>query len=269
MDVVFLLLHLAAYLALGFALALPRCRKAASAVLAIAALAGVVHAGLSDGTAALTTVHTYAGFEAAAQEVSMVAFATGEFRAPSWQWPLVFLAFALLWLAVLWLLGQRPLQNPLLLPLAFAWSGTAAWLGLQWHAAPALLVQPIGLDRFLWPAGLATCLIAAFTVTSAARLFLWLSAATLLMRLPAALFSKYASDHQLGTCLDVSKVIDIVNPMTQMQFDPRLVTGSGQQQFWLIWLEHTIFFPAVYLMSLFGIAFGAWMFHRHGAPRQP
>jgi hypothetical protein len=51
--------------------------------------------------------------------------------------------------------------------------------------------------------------------------------------------------------------------MTQMQFEPRLVAGSSEQQFWLIWLEHVIFFPAVYLMSLFGIAFGLWLYHRH------
>jgi hypothetical protein len=63
-------------------------------------------------------------------------------------------------------------------------------------------------------------------------------------------------------------VRDIVNPMTQLQFDPRLQPGSAEQQFWLIWLEHVIVFPALYLLSLTGIAFGVWMFHRHGpAPR--
>ena len=125
-------------------------------------------------------------------------------------------------------------------------------------------MQPVGLDRFLWPAGLAAALLAARRAKSLLQLFVMVGATTLLSRLPAALFSKYASDHQLGTCLDISKVVDIVNPMTQMQFEPRLVAGTGAQQFWLIWLEHVIFFPAVYLMSLLGIAFGAYMFHRHG-----
>jgi hypothetical protein len=68
----------------------------------------------------------------------------------------------------------------------------------------------------------------------------------------------------MGTCLDISSVRDIVNPMTQMQFEPRLQAGSTEQQFWLIWLEHVIFYPAVYVMSLFGIALATYMFHRHG-----
>ncbi len=264
MDVVLTLLHLAAFLALGFALALPRARTLAIGVLAVAALASVLAGSLDGAPRALTTIHTYAGFEGAAHEISMVSFPTGEFHAPGWQWPLPFLGFALLWIVVLMGIGQRPLRIPLGLPLLFAWSGIATWLGMQWCAAPDILVQPVGLDRVLWPAGLAAGLIAAFQATSAYRLFLWLSGGTLLMRLPAALFSKYASDAEVGTCLDIHTVRDIVNPMTQMQFDPRLVIGSGDQQFWLIWLEHVIFFPAVYLMSLFGIAFGAYMFHRHG-----
>jgi hypothetical protein len=264
MDVVFLLLHVAAYLALGIGLAVPNRRPVAIGILAVAALTGFVAAGLAQGTRTLTTVHTYAGFEGSAQEVSMVPFATGTFEAPAWHWPIVFGGFGGLWIAVLWVLGRQPLQKPLVLPLAFAWSGILTWLGLQWCAAPALLVQPVGLDRFLWPAGLAAALIAAKTSTSLFRLFLWLSASTLLMRLPAALFSKYASDAQIGTCLDISTIRDIVNPMTQLQFDPPLAPGSAEQQFWLIWLEHVIFFPAVYWMSLFGIAFGLWMFHRHG-----
>ena len=98
-------------------------------------------------------------------------------------------------------------------------------------------------------------------------LFVTLSASTIAARLPAAIFSKYASDHHLGTSLDISTVRDIVNPMTQMQFDPRLDPGSGAQQFWLIWLEHVIFFPGVYVMSLLGIAFGLHMFHRHSSTR--
>ena len=68
--------------------------------------------------------------------------------------------------------------------------------------------------------------------------------------------------NQVNTCKRSAR--DIVNPMTQMQFDPRLEVGSPEQEFWLIWLEHIIFFPAVYLMSLFGIGFGVYMWHKHG-----
>jgi hypothetical protein len=263
MDALLLLLHLAAWLALALALAHVRARPYAIALLGLAAVASLGAGFAGDDARTLTTVHTYAGFEGAALEISMVAFPTGTFTAPGWQWPLPFAAFAAAWIAALWLLGRDRAKNPLVLPLLFAWSATATWLAMQWCAAPAALVQPVGLDRFLWPAGLAAALIAAQTAQRFVVLLLQISAVALLARLPAALFSKYASDAHLGTVLDVSTVRDIVNPMTQMQFEPRLETGSSQQQFWLIWLEHVIFFPAVYLLSLFGIAFGAWMFHRH------
>ena len=267
METLLTLLHIAAYLGLGFALALPQARRLAVALLALAAVVGLA-TGIGDGERTLQTVHTFAGYEGSAQEVSMVSFPTGTHTAAGWQWPLVFAAFAGFWVAVLLLLGRRGVKNPLLLPLLFGWSGAATWLLLQWCAAPSALVQPVGIDRFLWPAGLAACLLAAWTQTTALRLFLLMSMAVMLLRLPLALFSKYASDHHLGTCLDVSSVVDIVNPMTQMQFDPRLEAGSSQQQFWLIWLEHVIFFPAAHFLRLFGIAFGAWMFHRHGPETQ-
>lgn len=263
MDVLLLLLHLAAWLGLAFGLAMPAARRYAVLILAVAAAAGVATGLLDRSERTLETVHGYAGFEGSSHEVSMVSFPTGTFTAPGWQWPLPFAAFALAWILVLFALGQRRLRSPLLLPLLFAWSATATWLGMQVLAAPALLVQPVGLDRFLWPAGLAGALLAAWHARRFAGLFAMVAAVTMLARLPAALASKLLSDHRLGTVLDISSVRDIVNPMTQMQFEPRLEPGSGQQQFWLIWLEHVIFFPAVHLMSLLGIAFGAWMFRRH------
>ena len=264
MHALILCLHLAAWLALAFALVLVRARPLAIALLGVAAVAGVGVALTGDSTRTLTTVHTYAGFEGSSLEVSMAPFPTGTVTAPGWQWPLPFAAFAVVWMLVLWRLGRREVRSALVLPLLFAWSAMAAWLGMQWCAAPAGLVQPVGLDRFLWPAGLAAALIAARRAQRFAGLLVTVAAVTMLARLPAAVFSKYAGDAQLGTVLDISRVRDIVNPMTQLQFDPPLQSGSSQQQFWLIWLEHVIFFPAVYLMSLFGIAFGAWMFHRHG-----
>jgi hypothetical protein len=264
MDALLLCLHLAAYLATALALPLPRLRRAAIVALAAAALLGVVAGATGDDPRTLTTVHTYAAYEGAAHEVSMVAFPTGTFSAPGWQWPLPFAGFAALWAFVLWRLRERPVQNPLLLPLAFAWTAVATWLAMQVLAAPAALVQPLGADRFLWPAGLAGALLAARTAQRFVVLFVYVGGGVLLARLPVVLFSKYASDARLGTVLDTSSVIGIVNPMTQMQFEPPLVGGTGPQQFWTIWLEHVIVFPAVYSMSLLGIAFGAWMFHRHG-----
>jgi hypothetical protein len=34
-------------------------------------------------------------------------------------------------------------------------------------------------------------------------------------------------------------------------------------------LEHVLVFPALYLLSLLGIAFGVYMFHRHGPETEP
>lgn len=262
-----ILLALALVLALllgALALAVPALRKIAATVLVVVALVAVGLGLSGPAERTLTTVHHYAGFEGAALEVSVVAFPTGTVTAPGWQWPLPFAAFAAVWAAGLLSLGQRLPKNGFVLPLLFAWTGLAMWLGMQALAAPAELVQPIGIDRILWPAGLAMALLVARYAGSLPVLVLGMSLGTVLARLPAALWSKYASDHQLGTSLDVSSIRNIVNPLTQMQFQPPLELGSGQQQFWLIWAEHVIAYPAFYAMSLGGIAFAAHMFFKHG-----
>ncbi len=267
MDLTIALLHILGWLILAFALVLPKLRRVAiSALAAIAGLTLVL--GVGEGTRTLETLHTYAGYEGNAMEVSMVSFPTGTFEAEAGLWAAPYAGFALLWILILWALRRREVTNPWGLPLLMAWTSFAAWLGMQYLAAPGVLVQPVGLDRFLWPAGLALALVAAQHAKSLPMLFVMVSSGILLGRLPVALFSKYASDQRLGTCLDVHLVRDIVNPMTQQPFVPRLAVDSGDQQFWLIWLEHVIFFPGVYAMSLFGIAFGSYMFHRHapGAP---
>ncbi len=268
METVLAILHGAAYVTLALALPVHRLRRFAMVCLFVAAGTSVVTGALTDGPRTLTTVHTFAGYEGAANEVSMVSFPTGTVSAPGWQWPLPFAAFAAFWLLVLWGLGERQPHNPVVWPLALAWSATAVWLAMQKLAVPAAIVQPIGLDRFLFPAGVALAVLAAQSCKSFATLFVTISLSTIAARLPAAVFSKFASDWQVGTSLDISSVRDIVNPMTQLQFDPRLAPGSAEQQFWLIWLEHVIIFPALYLMSLIGIAFGVYMFHKHGDERR-
>lgn len=265
MDALLTCLHLATYLLLALALPLPALRKPAIGVALLAAVVGLGAGFTGPSERTLETVHTYAGYAGNDIEVSMVRFPTGTVTAPGWQWPLPFAGFALLWSLLLGWLGRRPLPRAWLWPILYGASATAMWLGLQVTAAPELLVQPVGLDRFLWPAGLAAALLAGRSASKFLLLFVQVGSSILLMRLPAALASKFVSDAHGGTCLDVTNVVDIVNPMTQMQFEPRLTAGSSAQQFWTIWLEHVIFFPAVHLMSLFGIAFAAWMFHRHGA----
>ena len=263
MDLLISLSHVLAFVTLAFALALPRFRRAGAALLAGIAVLTAASAFSDDSPRSLETVHTYAGFEGSAMEVSMVSFPTGTFTAGPYLWALPFAGFAALWIGILLSLRQRDVKSPWVLPLLFAWTGLVLWLFEQYFAAPAMLVQPIGLDRFLWPAGLALCLVAAKQGKSLIAVLVTIAAGITLGRLPAAFFSEYASHNHLGTCLDIHTIRDIVNPMTQMQFEPRLTIGSGEQEFWLIWLEHVIFYPAVYLMSLFGIGFGTYMFHKH------
>jgi hypothetical protein len=95
------------------------------------------------------------------------------------------------------------------------------------------------------------------------RVFLMLSLGLVAQRLPAALFSKLASDHHWGTGLDVENVLRIVNPATRLQFEPRLQPNSSAQQFWLIWAEHVLVYPALYLLGFAGIAFASFMIQKH------
>ena len=270
MDLLLAFSHVLSFLLVALALPLPSrpLRQLASANLLVGAAIGL-YAGFADeGMRELITTHSYAGYEGKSVEISMVAFPTGTRQAEAWLWPLPFAGFALLWSAVLVALGRRRAENPWLLPLLLAWTALATWLAMQMLAAPAAVVQPAGLDRFLWPAGLALALLAARRAKGLLRLFVMVGGGIMLARLPVALFSYYASEAQLGTSLDVHLVRDIVNPMSRTQFDPRLTPGSGEQYFWLIWLEHVIFFPAIYFMSLFGVAFGVHLFHKHGPAQQ-
>ena len=264
MDLLISLSHVLAYVMLALGLALPHLRRAGLITLAVVAVLTVAAAATGDEDRTLETLHTYAGFEGSSMEVSMVSFPTGTFTAGPLAWALPFAGFAMLWIGILLLLRGREVKSPWFLPILMAWTGLAVWLGEQFLAAPSALVHPVGIDRFLWPAGLLLCLVASKSCKSLIAVFVTIGGGIMVGRLPAAIFSKYATGAELGTSLDVHTIRDIVNPMTQMQFDPRLEMGSPEQEFWLIWLEHIIFYPAVYLMSLFGIGFGTYMWHKHG-----
>jgi hypothetical protein len=244
----------------------PLWRLAVGLLLA-AALVTVLHGALGPAERELVCTHTFVAYEGTALEPSAVDFPTDTVRAPGWQWPLPWLGFALLWTAIVFGGRNRTPGNPYLLPMLLGWSAMLAWLCMQKLAAPAAVVQPFGLDRFLWPAGMALAVRLAKVTPKLLPLLLQLALATAALRLPAALFSKVASDRQLGTCLDVSSIVDIVQPITRRQFDPHLVAGSGEQQFWLIWAEHVLVFPAFHLMSFAGVAFAVWLLReQRGAP---
>src|SRR5262249_58073450 len=119
-------------------------------------------------------------------------------------WPLPIAAFALAAAAAVRWRRTPPRLPPMVAALVFAWSATASWIAMQFAAAPAPVVQPFGLERFLWPAGLLLTLDLARGSASFLRVFLMLSLGLVAQRLPAALFSKLASDHGCGTRLDAA-----------------------------------------------------------------
>lgn len=263
MDLLAAILQTACYLLLALGLCVQRLRRPAAAALGAAAVCCLLLGFTGPAERQLVTTHTFVAYEGIDLEPSAVHFPTGTATAPGWAWPLPFAGFAALGIWLLRAVGRRRARNPFVLPLLFAWSATAAWLGMQALAAPAAVVQPFGLDRFLWPAALLLTLQLAAAHERFLPMLAQLSLGIVAQRLPAALFSKLASDRGLGTGLDVSSVTDIVHPVTHLQFEPRLDAGSTEQQFWLIWAEHVLAYPAFYLMSMAGIAFAAFMIRKH------
>jgi len=263
MEVTAAILQGASFLLLAIALPHPRWRRPTAILLGLTAGFCLLMAAFGPAERQLVTTHTFVAYQGIDLEPSPVHFPTGKVTAAGWLWPLPFVAFALLGL-----LGMRRLQrglpgNPWVLPALFAWSATAAWIGMQLLAAPSAVVQPWGLLRFLWPASLLLTFELARTNTRFLLLLAQLSIGIVVLRVPVALFSKYVSDRELGTGLDVSKVTEIVHPFTRLQFDPPLQPGSTQQQFWLIWGEHVFAYPAFHLLSMAGIAFAVFMMRKH------
>ncbi len=268
MEIAISFLQGASYVLLAVALSGPLARRtawrrSATIVVCLAAIASLAHGLLGPEQRELTTIHTFVGYEGLNQETSAVHFETGTKSAAGYLWPLPFLGFALVGLALLRWTRDRLPRSPWVLPCLFAWSGITSWLLMQQFAAPAALVQPWGLPRILWPA----CLLLTFELArSNDRLLSMLAqlcVGIVALRLPVALVSKYLSDNELGTSLDVHRVTDFVHPFTQLQFMPKLTEHSSEQQFWLIWAEHVIMFPALYLMSMAGIAFCVFMIRKH------
>ncbi|MBK8096730.1 MAG: hypothetical protein IPK26_06460 [Planctomycetes bacterium] len=259
METAVAIVHIVCYIALAAGLIAPRLGGLATAVLAVGAVLTAVGAAMLPANATLTVTHTYQGYEGHNLEVSPIHFPVETVTAPGWQWPLPFALFCAVWAAILLWRRSATTTGPFLLPLTMAWTAAATWLLMQKLAAPSAIVQPVGIDRFLFPAGVAMAVLIARSAGSLRRTLLMVCVGTVAARLPIAMFSKLASDRRWGTALDIHSITDIVNPLNQMQFDPPLVIDDPRQQFWMIWAEHVFGFPAFYLMSLFGIAFGVCM----------
>lgn len=242
------------------------CRRQLARPMALLALAaaGVAQAAALAGpaTRTLEATHTFAAYAADGFEVVPRHFPVDRVAAAGWQWPLPFVLLTLVWAGLLWRWSGSPRRpHPVLVPLLLAWSGTAAWLAMQKLAAPAAVVQPFGLDRFLFPACVAMAVLVAGRGDRFRPVLMQLCLGTAAARLPAALFSKLASDGHWGTGLDVHTITAFVNPIARIEVE--VAAGSWQQQAWLIWGQHLFFLPGVYLLSLGGIAFGLFLYRTH------
>ncbi len=264
MDLLLALVTAAGSIALG--LGLCRARWAGPAALValgagvVALLAGV----LQPGERTLVVTHTFAAYAPDGFDVVPRHFPVDEVRAPGWQWPLPFLGWTGVWAVVLLLRRQATGPVHPLLPLLLGWTGTAAWLLMQKCAAPALVVQPFGLERFLLPASIALAVAVSLRGERLLAVLFVLSFATIGMRAPAATFSKLASDGHWGTGLDVHTITAFVDPLQRVEVEA--APGSLLQQGWLIWGQQLFFLPGIYLLSLTGIAFGLFLWRKHGGP---
>jgi len=246
-------------LGICLAIAWPRARPAVAIGLAALGLAALIAALSSEDERSLTVTASFPAYD----NLYIVAtpFPVDEVTAPGHIWGLLTAAFAGLWALWAWARRGRPTPGPFTLPLIMAWTSTALWLALEKSAAPAVLVQPAGLDRFLWPATLVAGLILADRCERVVHLILYLSLFIALGRLPIAVLSVLASNNHWGTTLDISSITLFANPMVQQPIE--VATGSTDQHLWLIWLQHLVMMPGFYMMSIGGIAFATFLYLKH------
>ena len=70
-----------------------------------------------------------------------------------------------------------------------------------------------------------------------------------------------ASNNHWGTSLDISSITLFANPVIQQPIE--VVPGSTEQHLWLIWLQHMVMMPGIYMMSIGGIAFAVHLYIKH------
>lgn len=258
----FLLVSVQVLALLGIALATvyPQGRRPLAVFLLVLTVAAAIAAlAAAPGPRSLTVTATFPAYE----ELVIVptAFPVEDVSAPGWMWAGLGALFAGAWALWAWLKRSRETAGPFTVPLILAWSSAALCLLMQKAAAPAALVQPVGLDRGLWPATLACGLILAARCERLIFMVLYLSLFIALGRLPIAIVAVLASNNGWGTSLDISSITLFANPVIQQPVEVQ--PGSTDQHVWLIWVQHLVMMPGIYMISIGGIAFAAFMFLKH------
>ncbi len=252
-------LQIAAFLAIAAACLMPRVRRLVAVLLLILGLAALTQAVVAgDGQRTLTITTTFQAYEGL--NVTRKDFQVDQAAAAAWDWGLLCGMFALGWAAWAWRQRGSPPSLALGAPLNLAWSGCGLILLLEKAAAPQGLVVPfdLGPDRAMVPATLAAALLLARQKPRVLEMVLSLILYLAATRVALGLFATLATLGGWGTHLDVA-AIDFVAIGTQ---PVELAAGSLQQWWWLIGVPHLVVFPAIYMMSMGGIAFGVMMAHK-------
>ncbi len=277
-DLILTLVQLAAVAGPAAALVVPRWRNPVALMLLVLAGGALAAAPLSgtDGVQHLQVVHYFAAYER--NEIAFHAFPVGWEKAPSWLWGVVFAGFCLIWATVCRVLRPRPhdalAQRRLgesvpafVLPLLLAWSAIAWKLLLEKCAAPAALVAPVGWERMLFPPCFAAAILIAHRVRRVLASLLWLVVFVTVARLPVVVFGTLATIKHWGTSVDVHGTVEFANPFAQIAI--AVEPGSVEQMAWLLWGPHLLVFPALYMLSLLGVAFATVMIVTHPPKPSP
>jgi len=266
MTVLLACLQIAAFLAIAVACLVPRARRLVAIlflVLGAAALTQAARAGDAQRTLAIsTTFPAYKGLNVARKD-----FQVDHAAGAAWEWGLLCGVFVLAWAGWAWRYRNAPPSRAAGAPLALAWSGCGLILLLEKAAAPAALVAPFdwGPDRALIPATLAAALLLARQKPRVLDMVLSLTLFVAATRAALGLFATFATLGGWGTHLDI-RSIDFIAIGTE---PVELAPGSLRQWWWLLGVPHLVVFPAIYMMSMGGIAFGVMMAAKQRQVDQP
>ncbi len=255
-PVVLAILQVAAIVGCADACVRPRTRKRLAAFLLVLGLLALTQSLLAGGdprTLDITTTYTaYQGMQVAPKD-----FLVDQATAPAWAWGLLCGIFALAWAAWAWRHRESPPSTPFGAPLALALSGCALIFLLEKAAAPIGLVSPfaLGQDKALLPATLAAAVLLTRQRPRVLEVILGLSLFVATTRMALALFATLASQGAWGTHVDVSTIEFVAVGTQPVEFEP----GSLKQWWWLIAVPDLVVFPAIYMMSVGGIAFAVMM----------
>jgi hypothetical protein len=261
MSVALSILHTLALAATALALGHDPFRRHAVRFLAVLGATALVAAALALGSErSLLVTHPFPAFEG--QSIRTKAFPIESVAAPGQWYGLCAAAFCFGWAAWLGrLVRTRRDVDPFWAPLVLGWSSTALVLALEKAAAPEGLVAPLAFDRGLLPASSCAAVLLAIRCRSVFLTLSWLSLFVSLSRLPIAVFGTLATRHGWGTSLDVHSMRVFANPF--MQWPVEVQPASFEQLGWLVWAPQLLILPAIYMLSVGGVAFAVSMFVLH------